>query len=508
MQKRYLYVLIDEYQDTNQTQLELIKLIVDGHKNLMVVGDDDQSIYSWRGATPYNILDFEKTYPDAQRILLEDNYRSSGNIVEAASAVISNNTFRAEKKLRTNKEPGDQIDFLVESDGEMEAWSIINNIKSERSKFPYETVAIFYRTNAQSRLLEDALRVENIPYQIFGSVKFYDRLEVKDILAYLRLLANPSDDISFLRVVNTPGRGIGAKAVEQIQDFASKQECGLLSASRRIVADNVPKLAKKIASFVMLYDHLEAQYTKVELDDLVDLIVDCTNYFEYLKKKFADQYVDKMENVHELTNAISDYMQANPKATLQDWLQSITLVRDGESDGEEETGVSLMTLHMAKGLEYDRVFITGCEENILPHSNSLDDNMACEEERRLFYVGMTRAKVKLSLYAAYYRRIYNKAQKNSPSRFIGEIPRQFLANTTSLMNHSDATSDPYSDVTYDYSESQSASSKLAMEQEVYHLTYGKGHIVELPGWPEQGKVVVNFEEFGRRKVSTSQLDPT
>lgn len=508
LQQRFQHVLIDEYQDTNATQMELVRHIVEKHQNIMVVGDDDQSIYSWRGAIPQNILDFDKHYESCRRVLLEENYRSSSTIVDAAAQVIKNNQHRASKTLRTANEGGELIDFIVESDGELEAWAIANSIKSERDKFPFEEVAIFYRTNSQSRQIEDALRHENIPYRIFGSVKFYDRLEVKDVLAYLRLLANPSDDISFIRAVNTPPRGIGAKAIEQLQKMAREQKNSLLSQARILVQDNVPKLAKKYAPFTMLMDHLEAQLGASDLDEVVDVILDATHYSEYLKKKFPDQYLEKVENVYELNAAISDFLAKTPGATLLEWLQSITLESD-KNAVEADEGVSLMTLHMAKGLEFDRVFIAGCEENLLPHANSIDDPMTCEEERRLFYVGMTRARKKLSLYTAYYRRMFNKPQKNQPSRFIGEIPRNYFSNTEALAPREENPSYHQDDTIYDYGDSQiDGGSSLQLNQSVFHLTYGKGTIVDLQAWPEAHKVVVDFEEFGRRKVSTSQLNPS
>jgi len=507
MQRRYKYVLVDEYQDTNQTQMELIQLIVGPAANLFVVGDDDQSIYSWRGASPSNIIEFERFYPDAKRYILGENYRSTATIVNAAGAMIANNQNRAAKEIYTANDDGELIDFHLETDNEMEAWWVVENIVNEQDKFSFDDVAIFYRTNSQSRALEDELRRRNVSYQVFGTVRFYDRLEVKDIVAYMRLMVNPQDNVSCRRVINVPARGIGAKALEDVEAFANKNEVSLLEACEKLVSQQVPKLAKKVFPFVKVITELRKRIEDVELYDVVGNIVQACGYAEHLKKKFPEHHLDKLENVHELSSAMEIFLQKSPKATLADWLQSVTLER--EVEGESQVGgVSLMTLHLAKGLEFARAYLVGVEEGLLPHRNSLDDLRQLEEERRLFYVGMTRAREKLSLVCAYRRRNYNQTMMNPPSRFIGEIPGQYLEGhgASELDQNQD---DPYAQTTYDYDggEFSGQVQQVSVGQRIFHPTYGRGEVTEIEAFATGTKVIVDFEEFGFRKVSLSQLSP-
>ena len=507
LQDRYRYILVDEFQDTNTAQMELVDLLCKKHGNLFVVGDDDQSIYSWRGATPANILTFTKTYPRAKQVILAENYRSSSNIVNAASAMIANNKHRAPKVLFSNADAGELIEYRYESDGQMEAWYVVDAIKREMSVFPLAEVAVFYRTNAQSRLLEEALRRENIPYRIYGSVKFYDRLEVKDVLAYLRLLVNESDDVAFKRIVNVPARGIGAKAIEQLEKEASSRSQSMLATARQLVTEGVPRLSTKLSIFLTVFDVLREQLLDASLDQVVEIFLETVDYKSYLKAKFPDQFLDKNENIHELSSALAEHYRRNPEHKLSDWLQIITLVRDEEEEANE--GVSMMTLHTAKGLEYERVFIVGVEDGMLPHRSNMDDLDLLEEERRLFYVGMTRAKVKLSLLSAHQRMIYNQYQMNDPSQFLREIPREFLQvkelrSSTLLDEFSDATTDEGTDgVSYDYFDDQGM--EVQTGASVRHPTYGKGIVEAIEDNFGQVKAVVKFYDFGRRKVAIHHL---
>ncbi len=505
LQARYRYVMVDEYQDTNRTQFELIQTLCAKHRNLCVVGDDDQSIYSWRGATPANILDFDKTYPEAKKVTLEQNYRCTSNIVDAASAMIANNRKRVAKTLFTNNPPGDSIDVMVEADGELEAHAIVAAIQTEAPRFSLADIAIFYRTNSQSRALEDALRRANIPYQIFGSVRFYDRMEIKDIVAYMRLLTNPKDDISAKRIINVPTRGIGDTAVQQVEKEAASRGLSFLDAVQVLAQEGVPRLSSKLKVFVQLHKHLQERMAGLRLDGVVDAITSVTEYHDYLKKKFPDQAEDKIDNVHELANALALYESNFPESTLQEWLQSVSLTN--AADDMPSSGVSMMTLHTAKGLEYKRVFIAGVEEGLLPHRSSVDNADDCEEERRLFYVGMTRAREKLSLLCAYRRRTFDQTSYNQPSRFLREIPDKYLSGIEVAGSNSraDGYSDPYTGVSYDYGGSAAEDGQIETGNTVSHPTYGKGTVEHIERDFSGFKVTVHFDEFGLRKVSLHHL---
>lgn len=525
LQKRYRYILVDEYQDTNRTQFELISKLAEGHGNLFVVGDDDQSIYSWRGAVPSNIIDFDKVYPSAIKITMEQNYRCGGHIVEAANAMIANNKHRVTKRLFTENDMGEPITYRLETDNELEAWWVIDAIKADKKKYDYRDMAIFYRTNSQSRMIEDVLMRDNIPYQIYGTVRFYDRMEIKDLMAYFRVVFNPADDISAKRVLNVPTRGIGKKAEEQIEQEAVRRGKPFIATVKEMVEEGYPRLGAKLKDFATLYDHLASTLREVGVEEALEVILNATSYMAYVEKKFPDQAVDKIENIHELGAALADFAAAQPKANLAEWLQSVTL---SSSESDEKGGVSLMTLHMAKGLEYPRVFIVGLEEGLLPHKNSQDNPEALEEERRLFYVGITRAKEKLSLTGAYRRRTYNNWSANRPSRFLNEIPpahfRPLSDIETNFLKHSNNLGPGYADATtskvgslgyakkeedttgtrYVY-EDAAAPEPIRVGASVQHPTYGKGIVEELHDEFGIIKAVVRFGEFGLRKVISRHL---
>lgn len=528
LQRRYRYILVDEYQDTNRTQFELIARLAEGHRNLFVVGDDDQSIYSWRGAVPSNIIDFDKIYPDAVKITMEQNYRCTSHIVNAASAMIGHNKYRVPKRLFTQNNAGERIVYRLETDNDIEAWWIVDTICGEHARFGYDDVAIFYRTNSQSRVLEDALRRRNIPYQIYGTVRFYDRMEVKDLMAYFRLLVNPSDDISLKRVLNVPARGIGDKALQAIEIEATRRQQPLLTTIEALVDEKTAKLAAKLLPFVEIYRRIRLAITEGPLDEALPTLLDAIGYLDYVEKKFPEQALDKVENIHELGSALADFAGAHPDARIAEWLQSVTLA---SSEVEGKSGVSMMTLHMAKGLEFRRVFIVGVEEGLLPHHNSLEDPDLVEEERRLFYVGMTRAKEKLSLVSAYRRRTYNSWQANRPSRFLTEIPTEhfeslydteaFAPSQGNDVVHGGGGDSYY----YDYGdasggggrrksgrteaaqESSQAELELSVGKSVRHPTYGRGVVEQVIEEFGVIKAVVNFSEFGQRKVMSRHLEP-
>lgn len=511
LQRRYRYILVDEYQDTNRTQFELISRLAEKSKNLFVVGDDDQSIYSWRGAVPSNIIDFDKVYPDAKKITMEQNYRCTANIVDAANAMIGNNKYRVQKRLFTENPAGDLINYRLETDNEIEAWWVVDSIRAEQVRFDKRDIAIFYRTNSQSRMMEDALRRENIPYQIYGTVRFYDRAEIKDLMAYVRVLVNPNDDISTLRILNTPPRGIGEKAEDTVAAEAARRGIPVMKAIEAMVAENTPKLAPKLKVFLDVVQKLRQPILEGPIDEALEAILGATEYVAYVQKKFPEQAIDKIENIHELGAALADFAGAYPDSTITEWLQSVTL---SSEESENKGGVTMMSLHMAKGLEFPRVYIIGVEEGLLPHRNSMDDPETLEEERRLFYVGMTRAKEKLSLVGAYRRRTYNTWGANRPSRFLTEIPNQHFEPATeaetsfmkSAYGSQAYASDP-SGPTYDFDDADGhgASRQLSIGMAVKHPTYGKGNVEEILEEFGQTKAVVRFHEFGLRKVAAHHL---
>lgn len=484
LQNRFKHILIDEYQDTNTTQSELIRLLLNEKQNLLVVGDDDQSIYSWRGADPDNILEFKNRYPKTTTIRLEQNYRCTKNIVGAAAAVIANNKKRAEKTLWTENKEGPLISFRQEYDALQEAIWLGDQIKIESFNFPYRDVAIFYRINAQSRQIEDALRKQNIPYRIYGALRFYDRAEVKDILSYFRLIVNPQDDIAFRRIVNVPTRGIGDKAIESLEEISKKEQVPLFAALNLQMLRQ-ERISPRLVTFYNLIQELKKTNENEGLSNLLQNFLRLTDYLSYVKKKYADSYEDRMSNIHELGTALADFEQSQPESRLTDWLNEVSL---SSAVDETEVGVSLMTFHSAKGLEFPRVYIVGVEDGLVPHSHNIDQVENLEEERRLFYVGLTRAKEKVSLLSAQRRRIYTHDMVNPPSRFLKEIPQDFFDIPSRKFFNSGAGED--------------VQSKLSF---VHHSAYGRGQVKKVEYEWGVPKATVYFREFGIRKVNLSQL---
>ena len=514
MQDRYVYVLVDEYQDTNKPQIELLTILAAKNQNLFVVGDDDQSIYSWRGAVPANIIEFDKAYPNVRVCKLEQNYRCTSTIVDAAAALVSHNKKRADKTLRTDNAKGELIDFRYETDAEFEAWWVADTVKREAFTYPYDSVAIFYRTNSQSRVLEDALRKEKIPYKIYGTVRFYDRAEVKDILSYIKILVNPRDDVSFLRALNTPSRGLGDVAEAAITNRAKEKSITAFEAARELSQERVPRLSNKLESFLSLIDSWRNRLATTRLPEFLEGLIEAIQYFPYLAKKYPDQSEDKQDNVMELVTAIVEFVENNPGSSLGDWLQGIMLASDSEGDTD---GVTMMTLHMAKGLEFNRVYLVGLEDGLLPHFNSCDDKMTLEEERRLLYVGMTRAKKKLSLSAAYMRRTWGQVQCNEVSRFLGEIPSRFVNILTPPGGEvpdgigSESQRDSKGDGQYyEYTDEADGSSDFGESviepgSIVRHPTYGSGTVEQIETNFGRPKVLVRFRDVGLRRVEAHHL---
>src|SRR5579875_1721824 len=437
--RRYEFVMIDEYQDTNRSQYELMRLLTEARHNVCVVGDEDQSIYGWRGADIRNILDFERDYPDAVVIRLEQNYRSTKNILEAASAVVANNKERKGKWLWTNSGDGAKIGYYEAPDGENEALFIADTIEKLLAKNPLERVAVLYRTNFQSRQIEEALRRYGRKYLVVGGFSFYQRAEVKDLLAYLKLLLSPQDSVSLLRIINTPARGIGKGTVEQIETYALENGLSLWHAFPRMLEEKVfpPRAEAAVKSFVALIGDLMEAVSNKQVDELLREILLRTGYQAMLKSDASQDSESRLGNLEELVNAAAE--AAERGETASEFLDHAALVSDADSV-DEHAAVSLLTIHNAKGLEFTNVFIAGLEEGIFPHSRSFNSEAAMEEERRLCYVGMTRAEKRLYLTHARYRRRYGNSQPEVclPSRFLNEVP-------VSLRERLSAASQPHAD---------------------------------------------------------------
>ncbi len=421
--RRYEFVMIDEYQDTNRTQYELIRLLTEMRHNVCVVGDEDQSIYGWRGADIRNILDFERDYPDAVVIRLEQNYRSTKNILEAASAVVANNKERKGKWLWTDSNAGAKIGYYEAPDGENEALFIADTIEKLLSKNPLERVAVLYRTNSQSRQIEEALRRYGRKYLVVGGFSFYQRAEVKDLLGYLKVLLSPQDSISLLRIINTPARGIGKGTIEQLEQFALENSLSLWNAIPKMIeAHALPARAESsLKAFVTLIEGLSDTAQNARVDAVLREILAQTGYQAMLKSDISPDSESRLANLEELVNAAAE--AAERGETAAEFLDHAALVADSDAL-DDQAAVSLLTMHNAKGLEFPNVFLAGMEEGLFPHSRSLTSEAAMEEERRLCYVGMTRAEKRLYLSWARYRRRFGGGQPEAclPSRFLNEVP--------------------------------------------------------------------------------------
>lgn len=458
-QQRFLYILVDEYQDTNHAQYALTQLLAAANQNIMVVGDDDQSIYSWRGADLRNILDFEKDYPNAHVVKLEENYRSVGNILAAANAVIANNTTRKPKKLFTSQPDGEKISVYMATDERDEGRWIASEIEKQHgSGTPYNQIAVFYRTNAQSRMLEDMLLRAGVPYRLVGGTRFFDRQEIRDVMAYLSLVVNPANDMAARRIINTPKRGIGNTTIEHIDYVARETQCAFLQAAELCVADEAirPNTRRAIGEFVALIH--KAQTYEGDLRKVVEMIVDNAGIIGAYRAIGSDEAEGRIENIQEFFGVVDEYAQSHDDAdalfeppsvddlaeelsdseeppvrtfqanSLADFTEWVTLRTDMDTMSDDGAAVTLMTIHSAKGLEFDCVFVAGMEESLFPHGNSSQDIRGLEEERRLCYVAITRARKRLYLTNAFTRQIFGQSSANPPSRFISEIPTELRHN--------------------------------------------------------------------------------
>ena len=509
--KRFRYVMIDEYQDTNHAQYLLAKLLASHWKNIAVVGDADQSIYAWRGADIQNILDFEKDYPNCTSIKLEQNYRSTKIILDAANAVIENNEGRPKKNLWTDKTEGAKIQHFTAQSEHEEAAFIGDTIakKHDIHGVPYGDMAILYRTNAQSRVLEEALIKRALPYSMVGGTKFYDRKEIKDVLAYLRVLYNPFDDLSLLRIINVPKRSIGATTVAKLQDYARANGTSLFMTLTQLhLVDTIKgKTKEKLEEFGILIFTLVAEMEDKTVLDILESILDRTGYLAQLEESTDPQDQARAENIGELLSVAKDFQDTNPNGTVEDFLEQVALVNDVDSFEQEESKVTLMTLHAAKGLEFPIVFLGGLEEGLFPHSRTLMNPEEIEEERRLAYVGITRAEKELYISNATTRTVFGRTSSYLPSRFIDEIPEELVDGLRAkrkvpddikrhVPQHMSVTSRPVTkpivrnEVIADWKVGDTA----------IHSKWGNGKVINVAGEGAGMKLTIEFPTQGVRVV--------
>ena len=509
--KRFKYVMIDEYQDTNHAQYLLAYLLSSHWKNIAVVGDADQSIYAWRGADIQNILDFEKDYPNCTSIKLEQNYRSTKIILDAANAVIDNNEGRPEKNLWTDKVEGAKIQHFTAQSEHEEAAFIGDTIvkKHDIHGVPYGDMAILYRTNAQSRVLEEALIKRALPYTMVGGTKFYDRKEIKDVLAYLRVLYNPFDDLSLLRIINVPKRSIGATTVSKLQDYARENGTSLFMALTQLhLVDTIKgKTKEKLEEFGILIFTLVAEMDDKSVLDILEAILDRTGYLAQLEESTDPQDQARAENIGELLSVAKDFQDTNPTGTVEDFLEQVALVNDVDSFEQEESKVTLMTLHAAKGLEFPIVFLGGLEEGLFPHSRTLMNPEEIEEERRLAYVGITRAEKELYISNATTRTVFGRTSSYLPSRFIDEIPAELVDSLRAKRRIPD---DIKPTVPRHMSVASRPVTKPIIRNEVIadwkvgdtaiHSKWGNGKVVNVSGEGAGMKLTIEFPTQGVRVV--------
>ncbi len=512
-QRRFQYLSVDEYQDINTAQYQMISMIAHPENNLCVVGDPDQSIYGWRGADIRNILRFEHDFPGAKVFKLQQNYRSTKAIIQAAQAVIRNNSQRKEKELFSLREMGESPIYYQAEDDKDEAEFVIRTLY-ERLGQPgrsFRHVALLYRTNAQSRVLEDACRRHNIPYIIVGGLKFYDRKEVKDMLAYLHVLVNPKDSVSLRRMINVPIRGIGSGTVAKLEEIAKARDMTLLEAARDCASNGeFPKKASQaLGQFVSMMDGLIAERDGLKPSEFVRKVLERSGYLTDLATDDTLESKMRAENLKELVNSVVDYESTAETPTLGGYLDQVSLVADVDKLEDKKNCVTLMTMHNAKGLEFPIVFITGMEEGLFPHNNSMEEDKEVQEERRLCYVGMTRAMDILYLTGAACRYVYGTPQWRAPSRFLSEIPKDMIQVTgkaanivathgglyevaNTLKKEFDELKDPEWD--------EEAVIPFALGDTVKHKAFGRGMVIALMGSGEDLKVTVSFPNHGKKQL--------
>lgn len=500
-QYKFQYIHIDEYQDTNRAQYMLVKMLASRFQNICVVGDADQSIYRWRGADIQNILSFEKDYPNAKVILLEQNYRSTKRILQAANEVIENNVNRKPKKLWTENPEGQKIVYYEAMNEADEAQFVAGKIKEyvESGKRRYSDFAILYRTNAQSRVMEEVLLKSNIPYQIVGGLKFYDRKEIKDILAYLRVIANPNDDISLLRIINVPKRGIGASSLDKIVNYASENELSVFEALGELEHIGLSaRIAASLLEFRRLLEQWGQLQEYVSVTELVEEVLDKSGYREMLKAENTLEAQSRLENIDEFLSVTKHFENVSEDKSLIAFLIDLALISDidqlNDANGEDGDAVVLMTLHSAKGLEFPVVFLIGMEEGIFPHSRSLEDEDEMEEERRLAYVGITRAEEELFLTSAQMRTLFGYTNMNAVSRFVREIPEELVERVSKRTAWASAAAGKQATVRKIAVASSTGGEEIPWKvgDKVEHKKWGIGTVVSVRGEGEDKELDIAF----------------
>jgi DNA helicase-2/ATP-dependent DNA helicase PcrA len=549
--RKFRYVMVDEYQDTNRPQYLLIKRLAEVHRNLAVVGDPDQSIYKWRGADLRNILDFETDFADARIVRLEQNYRSTQVILDAATAVIQQNRNRKDKRLWTDRQGGDKIVYFRGGDEIEEADFIVKSIKQGRAEDVDTMMAVLYRTNAQSRAIEDQLMRESVPYKIIGGVRFYERKEIKDALAYLKLIINPHDDVSLRRVINVPARGVGKGVMDSLQaidpeaiaaDAPPLLAAGLAEVTsarslwaRLVYAVDEAKLGNRAVSSLRVFRDLVVGLAQDAKTDTVSIAIgkmlDRSGYLNDLREENTEDANERTENLMELVSAARDYESRDPEASLGGFVDRLSLLSEAdEESGSKNARVWLMSMHAAKGLEFPVVFIAGMEEGLFPHSRSSEDEDELEEERRLFYVGMTRAERRLFLTSAARRRVFGEYQATEPSRFIDEVPAQLVdriaptfasAHQGSFAHaHYEFRTNPYGrggrgarfredSPKYSYEDEDQSSVGVRVGMRVKHAQFGVGVVLAVEEHTDDYKITVRFNSVGQKKLLArfAKLEP-
>lgn len=503
-QDKFQYILVDEYQDTNHAQYVLTKMLAEKYKNICVVGDDDQSIYSWRGADITNILDFEKDYPGCKTVKLEENYRSTPKILQRAWNVVKNNTGRVPKQLWTSNEDNGNINVFQNMNENDEAARVVDMILINReSGYKLSDFAVFYRTNAQSRALEDALRRQGISYNVVGTLKFYERAEIKDIMAYLKLIHNPNDNVSFRRVVNVPRRGVGKSSMDKLETFAASKGISLYEALKFIDTNVIPKssLAAMNLFRTIIEKNIMTKFNKT-VKEIVETVIEDTGYIKELELSDSPENKSRIENIQEFVSAVEDFERRSPDKTLAGYLSQVALVTDIDSWQDSDDKVTLMTLHLAKGLEFKNVFIVGLEEGLFPIGESAYDEQELEEERRLMYVGMTRAKENLYMTWASERTVFGKTKWNVPSRFLLEAGFSEQLSTRAaynVTNNASFVSKFKEEITYEPLE-RVDNGPYQIGTIVSHQVFGNGKIIEKSGSGDNLKLVVLFSNGQWKKL--------
>ncbi|MBQ9943192.1 MAG: DNA helicase PcrA [Clostridia bacterium] len=531
--QKFAYVHVDEYQDTNMAQYTFVRLLTQESRNLCVVGDDDQSIYGWRGADIRNILDFETDFPDATVIKLEQNYRSTANILDAANQVIAHNTGRKEKALWTDEDEGEKIHLFSAGDEREEAaWICVTIKKLQKMHNNLAEIAVLYRTHAQSRVLEEMFMRSGIPYRVFGGTKFYDRKEVKDALAYLRVIVNPADDVSLTRIINTPKRSIGDTTIAALQEYAREEELPLFSVLAA-PPDSLSSRAKKsISAFSMLLMQLTLMKESLSLSEFVEKMLDETGLKAQFEVDGSDEAQTRLENLMEFAGAAKEFEQQSAEKTLEAFLENVSLVTDLDRQEDAPQYVTLMTLHSAKGLEYDDVFLCGLEEGIFPSMRSITEENKMEEERRLCYVGITRAKKRLYLSFARRRMLYNQITHNAPSLFLKEIPGRLIqeewASRPASPSHAPVQRQPQRNLSFGTpgmaaarpsalnipgvqkgfapSPARSLQANTVLFRpgdKVLHRKFGEGTVQSVTGTGADARIMIAFTAYGTREFSLS-----